>query len=266
MSQVHYRTIWISDTHLGDKNTQAEQLEDFLRNTSSDYLFLLGDIIDLWKMSKRAHWPTAHQQVLKVIFDKARNGTEVIYVPGNHDPFFKDFDGLNFGHISIEKEYIHTLKNSKRVLLIHGDQLDEKVECSRLLYRIGDMAYGTIVTLNRWLNGLRKRLGKKYWSLSGALKLKSKKAQCFIDRFEQQAVAYAKSKQVDGIFCGHIHQSKLTEIDGILYGNDGDWLESCSTIVESKDGELKLLKWSKGHQITGDITHSNDLIEYPHTT
>lgn len=266
MSQVHYRTIWISDTHLGDKNTQAEQLEDFLRNTSSDYLFLLGDIIDLWKMSKRAHWPTAHQRVLKVIFDKAKNGTEVIYVPGNHDPFFKDFDGLNFGHISIEKEYIHTLKNGKRVLLIHGDQLDEKVECSRLLYRIGDMAYGTIVTLNRWLNGLRKRVGKTYWSLSGALKLKSKKAQCFIDRFEQQAIAYAKSKQVDGIFCGHIHQSKLIEIDGILYGNDGDWLESCSTIIESKDGELKLLKWSKGHQITGDITHPNGLSEYPRTT
>lgn len=249
MSQHHYRTIWISDTHLGDKNTQAEQLEDFLRNSSSDYLFLLGDIIDLWKMSKRAHWPKAHQQVLKLIFDKAKAGTEVIYVPGNHDPFFKDFDGLHFGHIGIEKEYLHTLKNGKRVLLIHGDQLDEKVSCSRLLYRVGDMAYSCIITLNRWLNTARRRLGKKYWSLSGALKLKSKKAQSFINRFEKQAIAYAKSKQADGIFCGHIHQSKLVEIDGILYGNDGDWLESCSAIIETPEGALKLVKWAKGYEL-----------------
>lgn len=266
MTTNHYRTIWISDTHLGDKNTQAEQLEDFLRNTSSDYLFLLGDIIDLWKMSKRAHWPIAHQQVLKVIFNKAKHGTEVIYVPGNHDPFFKDFNGLHIGHIGIEQEYIHTLKNGKRILLIHGDQLDEKVACSRLLYRTGDIAYASIVTLNRWINGVRKRLGMKYWSLSGALKLKSKKAQCFIERFEQQAVAYAKSQEVDGIFCGHIHQSKLTEIDGILYGNDGDWLESCSSIVENHNGELKLIKWSKGYQLSCDLASSVDTPKLHHTT
>lgn len=239
----HYRTIWISDTHLGDKNSQAGLLEDFLDATESDRLFLLGDIIDLWKMSRKGHWPVAHQRVLQKIFDKARNGTEVIYVPGNHDPFFRDFDGLAMGHISIHEEYIHELANGQKLLLLHGDRFDTDIDCPQWLFHLGDFLYGCIISSNRHLNGFRSRFGLGYWSLSGALKVRSKKVRSYIRDFEHKVVAYAKEKQVDGVVCGHIHQPKLAEVDGLIYANDGDWVESCSALTENQNGKLELLSW-----------------------
>ncbi len=250
MAKQHFRTIWISDTHLGNKNAQAQHLADYLENTTSDYLFLLGDIVDLWKMSTKGHWPKAHQQVLRVIFEKAKQGTEVIYVPGNHDPFFRDFNGMGIGHVSIHQEYIHTTVDGKKLLLIHGDRFDEDIHCGKILFRIADFAYETIVTANRHLNNLRRSFGLPYWSLSNALKMKSKKVRSYIEKFEKSCVEYAKENGVDGIVAGHIHQAKLKTIDGIIYANDGDWIESCSTLVEHEDGSLQLLNWAVQEELS----------------
>ncbi|AJQ96082.1 UDP-2,3-diacylglucosamine diphosphatase [Gynuella sunshinyii] len=244
MSKQYFRTIWISDTHLGNKNTQAGLLADFLDSTESEKLFLLGDIVDLWKMSKKGHWPKAHQDVLKKIFDKARAGTEVIYIPGNHDPFFRDFNGLGIGHISIHEEYIHQTANGQKLLLLHGDRFDEEITCARWLFHFADFLYESIITVNRHLNRIRARLNRPYWSLSGALKIRSKKVRSYITEFEQKVIAYGKEQGVDGVVCGHIHQPKLDRINGLIYANDGDWLESCSALVETTDGKLQLMDWS----------------------
>ena len=253
MKKQKVRTIWLSDTHLGNKNTQAERLSAFLDETESDYLYLLGDIIDLWKMSKKGHWPSSHQKVLDQIFAKAKAGTKVIYVPGNHDPFFKDFSGLWIAHVEVHKEYCHTSVSGKKLMLIHGDQFDAQMPCSKWLYAFADIMYECIVSANRKLNQFRRALGLGYWSLSGALKLKSKKVRHYIAEFERQCVAYAKEKGVDGIVAGHIHQAKLSKIDGIIYANDGDWIESCTSLVETVDGKLMLLDWAQeAHQVMPD--------------
>lgn len=248
MTQKHLRSIFISDTHLGNKNTQANHLLHFLETHTCDTLFLVGDIIDLWKMSKKGHWPTSHQKVLSKFFEIAASGTRVIYIPGNHDPFFRELANLQLGHIEVHQEYIHTLADGKRMLIVHGDCFDADVHYNKLLHRLGDLCYDSAVTINRWFASIRQYFGLRYWSLSTALKLKSKKAQSYIERFEQVAVKQAKARGMDGIICGHIHQGKLAEMDGIVYGNDGDWLESCSTIMEAADGRLSLLHVSKGYE------------------
>lgn len=247
-ARTTYRTIWISDTHLGNRNAQAQHLLEFLQQHHCETLFLVGDIIDLWKMSERGHWPKSHQAVVNQILTMADNGVRVVYVPGNHDPFFRKLVGHQLGHVEVHMEYVHQLVDGRRLLVVHGDCFDDDIAHSRFLFWLGDHAYETIVSLNRWLNHWRARFGKPYWSLSGFLKVRSKKAQHFVNQFEQRAIAEAQTRGLDGIVCGHIHQAKLAEVEGVLYINDGDWLESCSSVVETQDGTLQLVHWATAHQ------------------
>ncbi|TXR53299.1 UDP-2,3-diacylglucosamine diphosphatase [Reinekea thalattae] len=242
MQKRKVRTLFISDLHLASPNSQAKRLSEFLNMIDADYVFLLGDIVDLWKLSSRkGRWYQSHEKVLHQLIDLANTDTKVIYVPGNHDPFFRTFGGLNLGQIDVHEEYVHTMANGNKFLLIHGDRFDKELYVGDIWHHIGEALYETIVTTNRLLNRVRTWMGKPYWSLSVALKMNSKKARDYIERFEQLAVKYAKEQNAQGVICGHIHQSKLIERDGIIYGNDGDWVESCTALVENEDGSLELL-------------------------
>jgi UDP-2,3-diacylglucosamine pyrophosphatase LpxH len=242
MKKRKVRSLFISDVHLANPNCQADRLGQFLQNIEADYIFLLGDIVDLWKLSSRkGRWYKEHEHVLKQLLDFAKQGTRVIYVPGNHDPFFRHFNGLNIGPIEVHEEYIHEMANGQNFLLMHGDRFDDELYIGDTWHYVGEWLYEVIVTANRWLNFARNKLGKPYWSLSIALKLNSKKARDYIERFEVLAVNYAKKRNAEGVICGHIHQSKLCVRNGIIYANDGDWVESCTALVENLDGHLELL-------------------------
>ena len=244
-SELRFRSIWISDLHLGTAGCQADYLLDFLKHTESEQLYLVGDIIDGWAMQRSWYWQQSHNDVIQKILRKARKGTQVTYIPGNHDAGARQFIGLLFGDIRIENEVIHTMANGKRFLVIHGDQFDGVIQCARWLALVGDHAYEITLKLNRWFNHLRARFGFSYWSLSQYLKHKVKKAVHFVDNFEQALANEAKKRGLDGVICGHIHHAEIRTIDGIEYCNDGDWVESLSALVEMPNGELKIIYWQK---------------------
>ncbi|QZA82484.1 UDP-2,3-diacylglucosamine diphosphatase [Deefgea piscis] len=244
-SELRFRSIWISDLHLGTAGCQADYLLDFLKHTESEQLYLVGDIIDGWAMQRSWYWQQSHNDVIQKILRKARKGTQVTYIPGNHDAGARQFIGLLFGDIRIENEVIHTMANGKRFLVIHGDQFDGVIQCARWLAMVGDHAYEITLKLNRWFNHLRARLGFSYWSLSQYLKHKVKKAVHFVDDFEHALANEAKKRGLDGVICGHIHHAEIRTIDGIEYCNDGDWVESLSALVEMPNGELKIIYWQK---------------------
>ncbi|WP_288841430.1 UDP-2,3-diacylglucosamine diphosphatase [uncultured Deefgea sp.] len=244
-SELRFRSIWISDLHLGTAGCQADYLLDFLKHTESEQLYLVGDIIDGWAMQRSWYWQQSHNDVIQKILRKARKGTQVTYIPGNHDAGARQFIGLLFGDIRIENEVIHTMANGKRFLVIHGDQFDGVIQCARWLALVGDHAYEITLKLNRWFNHLRARCGFSYWSLSQYLKHKVKKAVHFVDNFEQALANEAKKRGLDGVICGHIHHAEIRTIDGIEYCNDGDWVESLSALVEMPNGELKIIYWQK---------------------
>lgn len=242
MQKRKVRSLFLSDIHLANPNSQVKRLSEFLDSIETDHLFLLGDIVDLWKLSNRkGRWYREHEKVLKQLLDFSKRGARVMYVPGNHDPFFRYFNGNNLGPVEVQEEYIHTTEAGQRILLIHGDRFDKELYQGDLLHFVGEFLYEGIVSMNRYINVVRGWFGRPYWSLSCALKMNSKKARSYIDRFEQKAVDYAKSQQADGVVCGHIHQSKLTMKDGIMYANDGDWVESCSALVENFDGSFEII-------------------------
>jgi len=238
-----YRAIWISDIHLGTKGCQAQLLLEFLRETESEYLFLVGDIIDGWRLSKAWYWPQAHNDVVQKILRKARKGTKVIYIPGNHDEGFRQFRGIEFGHIRIAGEFIHTLKDGRRFLITHGDKFDVVINYAKWLALVGDFAYRAAIMLNAWFNAARRKFGFSYWSLSAYLKYKVKNAVEFIGDYETALAAEARRRGVHGIICGHIHHAEMREIDGVIYCNDGDWVESCTALVEHQSGELEVISW-----------------------
>ncbi|MBK8738564.1 MAG: UDP-2,3-diacylglucosamine diphosphatase [Betaproteobacteria bacterium] len=240
---THYRAIWISDLHLGTQGCQAGLLLDFLRRTESDYLYLVGDIVDAWQLRRRWYWPQAHNDVLQKLIRKARKGTRVVFIPGNHDEIARQFGALAFGGIRIENETIHVTANGKRLLVIHGDLFDGVVQHAKWLAVLGDHAYTTALKLNQWLNSLRARCKLPYWSLAAFLKLRVKNAVLYISRFEEALAAEARRMCVDGVVCGHIHKAEIRMIDGILYCNDGDWVDSLTALVESEEGELSLVNW-----------------------
>ncbi len=240
----HYRAIWLSDIHLGTRGCKAGFLLDFLRSTESDYLYLVGDIIDGWALRRSWYWGQQHNDVVQKILRKARKGTRVVYIPGNHDEFARQYVDLMFGGIAIQEQTIHELEDGRRLLILHGDEFDGVVRYARWLAVLGDVAYQAALTLNHWLNGIRRRLGYPYWSLSAYLKHKVKNAVQFIDDFEHMIVHEARQRGVDGVVCGHIHKAELRMIDGILYCNDGDWVESCTALVETREGHLEILHWS----------------------
>lgn len=243
MSKLHFRAICISDVHLGTKDAQAEYLLDFLRHSESDYLYLVGDILDLWKLRSGWYWPQINNSIVQLVISKARRGTQVIYIPGNHDELLRDYVGSDFNGVRIEMDYVHTTAAGKRFLLLHGDEFDTVVMNNRWLAHVGTWAYDALLRANRYFNYCRRKLGFPYWSLSACLKHKVKNAVNYISSFEVALAREAQRRGVDGLICGHIHKATIEEIRGVTYVNSGDWVESCTAIAEDGDGRLKVIHW-----------------------
>jgi UDP-2,3-diacylglucosamine pyrophosphatase LpxH len=246
---LRLRSVFISDVHLGFKGCRAEFLLDFLRRVECEQIYLVGDIIDLWSLQRSFYWPQAHNDVIRTILGKAKHGTRVVYVPGNHDRAFRDHDGLTLGNVEICLEAIHETADGRRFLVLHGDEFDSIVRASPLLESLGNRAYAGALRMNRYVNALRQMLGYPYWSLAAFLKHKVKNAVKYIANFERALAVEARRRGVDGVICGHIHRAEITEIDGILYCNDGDWVESCTTLVEDFAGRLSLLRWTETAEV-----------------
>jgi len=239
-----YRAIWISDVHLGTRGCKAEELLDFLRHVESEYLYLVGDIVDGWRLRRSWYWPQAHNDVVQKILRRARKGTKVFYIPGNHDEAAREYIGVQFGGVDVVSEVIHTTADGRRFLIIHGDQFDGVVKYAKWLAYIGDQAYIILLGVNTWLNFFRRKLGFTYWSISAYLKHKAKTAVEYIGRYETTLADEARRRQVDGIICGHIHHAEMREMEGVLYCNDGDWVESCTALVENETGALEIINWA----------------------
>ena len=238
-----YQTIFLSDLHLGSKSAQAELLLDFLKHNHAQKIYLVGDIVDGWQLKKGWYWPQAHNDVVQKILRAVRKGSRVIYIPGNHDEFARDYTGLTFGGIEVANEYIHETVNGRKYLIMHGDQFDIVVCNARWLALLGDWAYQLAIVANTWFNKVRKIYGVGYWSLSAWAKMKVKNAVNFIGDFEKTLAGEARRRGFDGVICGHIHHAIIRKIDGIDYINTGDFVESCTAIVEHKDGRLEILYW-----------------------
>ncbi len=242
MPQV--RAIFISDIHLGTRACQADRLLDFLREHPSEYLYMVGDIIDFWSMSRGVYWTTAQNTVVQKVLRRARHGDKVVLIPGNHDEALREHDGTDFGGIQVRNEHIHTTAAGQRFLLIHGDEFDQVTRYHRWVAVLGDMAYNTLVRINTSLSWVRRRLGMSgYWSLAGYAKRKVKTAINFIFDFEDSVIRAVRERGLDGVICGHIHWAALRPMDGVTYINCGDWVDSCTAIVEHLDGSLELVEW-----------------------
>jgi len=238
------RTVWISDVHLGTPGCQAHALLDFLKHVECDTLYLVGDIIDGWQLRRTWYWPQAHNDVVQKLLRKARKGTRVIFVPGNHDEFARKYLDHTFGGIEVVKEHLHTTADGRVLWVTHGDLYDGVIQCARWLAHLGDTLYEFTLKLNRWLNSARARMGLPYWSLSRYLKLKVKRAVSYVGDFESALAREARKRNADGVVCGHIHHAEMRTIDGVLYCNDGDWVESLTALVEHPSGELEILDWA----------------------
>lgn len=250
MPKRHYRSIWISDIHLGLPDCKAGFLLDFLEATQCEQLYLLGDVIDLWDLGRRQRWPAEHSRVLAHLINRAASGTRVMYIPGNHDERVREFAGLFFGGIEIRPEWVHRTADGRRLLLVHGDGFDAEVRGAPWLDLIGDGAYDLLLFINRWVHRARRLLGLPYWSAARELKTRIDLAARAIARFEHAAAREAAHRGLDGIVCGHIHQAELRSLDGVLYCNDGDWVESCTALVEHADGRLEILHWADEAHVT----------------
>jgi len=240
-----HRAIFISDIHLGTRGCKAEYLLDFLRHNESDVLYLVGDVIDGWAMRNGFYWPQAHNDVVQKVLRKARKGTRVVYVLGNHDEFGRQFVGLEFGGISLCDQVEHRLADGRRLWVVHGDLADGVILHAKWLAYVGDQLYDFALWLNRHFNTMRARLGLGYWSLSAYLKHKVKNAVSFISTFEQVLAREARRHGYDGVLCGHIHHAEIRTVDGLLYCNSGDWVESLTAVVETFDGELRIVRWNE---------------------
>ena len=238
------RTVWVSDIHLGTPGCQARALLDFLKAVECETLFLVGDIIDGWQLKRSWYWPQAHNDVVQKLLRRARKGTRVIFVPGNHDEFARRYVEHNFGGVEVADEWIHETADGRRLWVTHGDLFDGVIQCAKWLAYVGDSLYEFTLKLNRAFNSLRARLGLPYWSLSKYLKLKVKRAVSFISDSEVAVAREARKRGVHGVVCGHIHHAELRDIDGILYANDGDWVESLTALVEHPDGRLEIIDWA----------------------
>jgi UDP-2,3-diacylglucosamine pyrophosphatase LpxH len=243
--QRRYRTLWISDVHLGTPGCNAVALLDFLRATECETLYLVGDIVDGWQLRRSWHWPQAHNDVVQKVLRKARKGTRVVFVPGNHDEFARKYLGMTFGGIEVVEDCIHVTADGRRLWVTHGDLFDGVVQCAAWLAHLGDRLYGLTLRVNRHLNSLRARAGLPYWSLSSYLKGKVKRAVSYVGDFEAAVAAEARRRGADGVVCGHIHQPALRVVDGIVYANDGDWVESLTALAEHADGHLEVLQWTE---------------------
>jgi UDP-2,3-diacylglucosamine pyrophosphatase LpxH len=244
MQPLQFRAIFLSDIHLGTRGAQGEFLLDFLTHTSSNYLYLVGDILDLWKMKNGWYWPRVNNDIVRLVFHKAQNGTRVIYVPGNHDDLLRDLAGSEFNGIHIRQEAIHETADGKKMLVLHGDEFDSIVKHNRWLAIIGSGAYEMLLVANRWINSLRRQGGFPYWSLSAYVKHRVKNAVQFISSFERVVTLEASRRKVDGLICGHIHKAAVEKVGNVLYANSGDWVESCTALVEDAAGGLQIVRWA----------------------
>ena len=239
------RTAWISDTHLGTSGCNAELLLDFLKSVDCETLYLVGDIIDGWQLRKGWYWPPRHNDVVRCVLKKAKHGTRVIYVPGNHDEAFRGYVGLNLGGVELVSEAIHETADKRRLLILHGDEFDGVVLYAKWLAFLGDSAYTLLLQLNRVLNWVRRKRGLPYWSLAAHLKKKVKNAVQFISSFEEVVARAAHERGAHGVVCGHIHSAEIRQIGEVTYYNDGDWVESCTALVEYADGRMEIIDWAK---------------------
>jgi UDP-2,3-diacylglucosamine pyrophosphatase LpxH len=251
-----YRAVFISDLHLGTPGCQAEALLDFLRASSSERLYLVGDIIDGWQLRRRWYWPQQHNDVVQKLLRRARKGSRVIFVPGNHDEFARQFLDHQFGGIEVVEDAVHVTATGQQLWVTHGDYFDGVIQYAKWLAYVGDSLYEWTLKLNRHLNHWRAKLGLPYWSLSAYLKLKVKKAVNFISDFEVAVAREAKKRGHHGVICGHIHHAEMREIDGVLYCNDGDWVESLTALVEHHDGRLEIIHW--GQVLAGVIADARE--------
>ncbi len=263
MKKTHYRTLWLSDIHLGNRDCKAEYLLSFLNSVTVDTLYLVGDIVDMWQMTKQFRWPQAHNQVMHKLMAMSQDGTRVVYLPGNHDEPIQSYSGMAFGDIEIERQLVHTTAQGKRYLVLHGDQFDGDVTMGKFHAWIGDKGYDLLLFLNRWTNRIRKAFGGNYYSLAAYIKARVHKAQAAITAFEDAAIHEAKKQKVDGIICGHIHHPKIKVEDGIVYCNDGDWIESCTALVEQKNGKIELLHWSDTQKVlqSAEVNNTATLVK-----
>lgn len=241
---LRFRSIWISDIHLGTRGCKAEFLLDFLKHTESDYLYLVGDIVDGWQLRKRWYWPQSHNDVIQKILRRARKGAQVFFIPGNHDEAARSFCGLHFGGVFVTNEIVHETLQGRRLLILHGDQFDMVMGCAKWLAYLGDSAYEFMLKINTVFNDIRRKMGFSYWSLSAYLKHKVKNAVEHISTFEHFIAERAHHHQADGVICGHIHHAEMRQIGPVLYCNDGDWVESCTALVEDLQGNLSILHWA----------------------
>ena len=240
-----YRALFISDVHLGTKGCQAELLLDFLKYNEADTVYLVGDIVDGWRLKANWYWPQKHNDVVQKLLRKGRKGARMLYLPGNHDEFLRDYYGTHFGGIEVVESAIHEAADGKRYLVIHGDVFDLVVRHAKWLAFLGDWAYTAALGINTYLNKIRRRLGLTYWSLSQWAKLKVKNAVNYIGKFEEAVAEEAKRHQVDGVICGHIHHATIHDQFGVRYVNCGDWVESCTAVAEHEDGRLEIISWTR---------------------
>lgn len=242
---IRVRTLFLSDLHLGTKGCQADQVLAFLKRYDADTIYLVGDIVDGWRLKSGWYWPQAHNDVVQKLLRKVRKGTRLVYIPGNHDEFLRDFLGNSLGGVELADFALHEAADGKTYLVIHGDQFDLVVRHARWLALLGDGAYTAALFINTYLNIVRRKLGLTYWSLSSWAKLRVKNAVNYIGRFEELLAAEAKRHDADGVICGHIHHAAMRDLDGIAYVNTGDWVESCTAVVEHYDGAFELVRWAE---------------------
>ncbi|WEX11582.1 UDP-2,3-diacylglucosamine diphosphatase [Chelativorans sp. AA-79] len=244
-----FRTIFLSDIHLGSKPAKAEFLIDFLRHHEADTIYLVGDIVDGWRLRRSWHWPQFHNDVVQKLLRKARKGTKIIYIAGNHDEFLRSFQGVHFGGIVVADRAVHEGVDGRRFLVIHGDQFDTVVQNVRWLAYLGDKAYDVAIVVNRVIAAVRRLSGQPYWSFSSWAKVKVKKAVKYISSFQDVLAQEALRAEVDGVICGHIHHAAMEEIKGVQYMNTGDWVESCTALVEDFEGNFEIITWAKASAV-----------------
>ncbi len=250
--RLNVRTVFISDVHLGTRGCRAAFLADFLKSVDCQSMFLVGDIVDGWKLRKSWYWDAAHDEVLRMVLGHAKRGAQVTYVPGNHDEMFRAWlpFGLEVAGIKLRRQAEHVTATGKRILVMHGDEFDSVVRYAKFLALLGDWAYRVALNLNTTFNLVRRRLGYPYWSLSQWLKRQVKEAVKAIDRFETAIADDARTRGFDGVVCGHIHHAEMRTVRGVDYMNDGDWVESCTALVEHHDGRFELLDWAAINQLS----------------
>jgi UDP-2,3-diacylglucosamine pyrophosphatase LpxH len=242
---LHVRTVWISDLHLGTPGCQAVALLDFLRVVRCRTLYLVGDIVDGWQLRRSWYWPQSHNDVVQKVLRLARKGTRVVFVPGNHDEFARRYVAHSFGGVEVEDDCVHVTADGRRLWITHGDRFDGVIQNAKWLAYVGDAAYEFTLKVNYWFNRARARLGLPYWSLSRYLKFKVKRAVSYVGDFEAAVAREARRRGMHGVVCGHIHHAEMRDIDGVLYCNDGDWVESLTALVEHHDGRLEIIDWTE---------------------